>query len=359
MATLTQNPKDSEKIKNLLDKDLPSYRKAYSDRTAWLMACFSELAYTKFNPFLPDGKQKDYLVKQASRLAKLASKKKAVYLKEANLLKLIELVGYDHAKKKEELLLDLAVLKFELAETFDKNGTQAVLASNDKHLVLAFRGTEMTSIKDIKTDFKAKTKASESGGKVHTGFQDAFQEVAHAIQTTLNQERFKGKPLFITGHSLGGALATIAAKELTHESGIAACYTFGSPRVGNDVWASTIKTPIYRVVNAADGVTVMPPDGVWLDGARILFSLLPYIGKAIQSWLQKFAGYYHVGDMRYLSNCSRGNYGRVKLLYSVSAVYRAKGWYKAKKPLTGFLADHKIGIYRKKLMIIADRRNRA
>ena len=37
-------------LNQLLDKSLPAYRKAYSDRTAWLMACCSELAYIKYNP---------------------------------------------------------------------------------------------------------------------------------------------------------------------------------------------------------------------------------------------------------------------------------------------------------------------
>ena len=51
MANILVNSKeDSRQIKDLLSKSLPSYRQAYSDRTAWLMACLSELAYVKFNP---------------------------------------------------------------------------------------------------------------------------------------------------------------------------------------------------------------------------------------------------------------------------------------------------------------------
>ena len=72
-------------------------------------------------------------------------------------------------------------------------------------------------------------------------------------------------PLFITGHSLGGALAMIAAKKITHKGGNAACYTFGSPRVGDEVWISNIKTPLYRVVNAADCVTMLPPGAVPIE----------------------------------------------------------------------------------------------
>ena len=73
----------------------------------------------------------------------------------------------------------------------------------------------------------------ETGGKIHSGFNEAFSQVSVEIQTILNKEEYKNKPLFITGHSLGGALAVIAAKKLTHKGGMAACYTFGSPRVGD------------------------------------------------------------------------------------------------------------------------------
>ena len=45
-------------IDNLLNKDIPSYRQAYSDRTAWIMSCMSELAYIRFNRLFSSDKQK-------------------------------------------------------------------------------------------------------------------------------------------------------------------------------------------------------------------------------------------------------------------------------------------------------------
>ena len=44
----TSSKKEADEIQNLLDKNLPNYRKAYSDRTAWLMASLSELVYEDF-----------------------------------------------------------------------------------------------------------------------------------------------------------------------------------------------------------------------------------------------------------------------------------------------------------------------
>ena len=70
-------------------------------------------------------------------------------------------------------------------------------------------------------------------------------------------------PLFITGHSLGGALALLATR-LTAPDVTGACYTFGAPRIGNYECFRFIKTPVYRVVNSSDVVPRVPPGAVML-----------------------------------------------------------------------------------------------
>ncbi len=280
--------KEADEIQEL-DKKSPTYRKAYSDRTAWLMASLSELAYMDF-------------------------------------------------QKKENLKQNIKFLRTKLEKIYDKKDTQAVLVSNKDFLVLAFRGTETDSIKDIKTDLKANLTPCKTKGKVHAGFSQAFEQVAPDIQNTLDSKLFNEKPLFITGHSLGGALASVAVKRLSHKAGISACYTFGSPKVGNKNWIADIKTPIYRLVNAADPVPTMPPS---------LFS------------------YFHCGNMLYLTDCPKGKYENVQLLYSVNWFYRIKNilFYRAKALfIVNFfkkmIADHSKTIYKKKLKIIAEKRNR-
>jgi hypothetical protein len=76
------------------------------------------------------------------------------------------------------------------------------------------------------------------------------------------------KPLFITGHSLGGGLATIAAYRLMKMGlNVTGLYTFGSPRVGNGAFVrSFLKLAhrrtdggIYRFVNHNDAVARVPP----------------------------------------------------------------------------------------------------
>lgn len=299
-------------VNYLLDKNVPSYRQAYSDRTAWLMACLSELAYIKFNPLFPSNEQKDYFLENISKLVNKNSK--------SSLLKLINLVGYDHQKEKAQLEAELGLLRMKLLDTFDNNGTQAILLTNDSLIFLAFRGTEASSITDIKSDAKANSIPCESGGNIHAGFKQAFDQVALDIQNRINEDEFQNRPLLIAGHSLGGALATIAAKKLSHKGGIAACYTFGSPRVGDDEWITHIKTPVYRLVNAADCVTMLPP------GTETI-SVISWISQFIPRSLlmSKFGGYVHGGNMRYLTNCPCGQYQNVKLLYSVSLFFRIKG----------------------------------
>ena len=53
-------------------------------------------------------------------------------------------------------------------------------------------------------------------------------------------QRHPGKPLYVAGHSMGGALATLCAIDLKFAFGLpdVRVYTYGSPRVGNDIFAS-------------------------------------------------------------------------------------------------------------------------
>ncbi len=365
---LANSPAEQDRVNNLLNKDVPSYRQAYSDRTAWIMACLSELAYIRFNSlFSGDRNKKDFF----NKFSELVDKKLDDENKKSEALRLVGFAAYDSNEEKQKLETELSTLNLELLETFNQDGTQAILVSNDSFIALAFRGTEATSTKDIKTDLDAKMIPCETDGKIHSGFKKAFDavvsdETAKNIQARINQNDCETKPLFITGHSLGGALATIAAKRLSHERGIAACYTFGSPRVGDDEWITDIKTPIYRLVNAADCVTMLPPgDEIiniisWVP-RLVAWCRLPFVSGWFGSFgrwlLLNFGGYIHCGNMRYMTNCKSGQYNDVELLYSVSFFRRVMGWLTKKKPWKKFLSDHSISVYRKKLQIIAERRN--
>ena len=96
----------------------------------------------------------------------------------------------------------------------------------------------------------------------------------------------------------------IATKEIGNDS-TGACYTFGSPRVAGYGFAQRIKTPIYRIVNSNDLVPRIPP--VFLPSVlKFLASVTPI---PFQHWvikfLDRFAGYVHHGDLRFLARSRR------------------------------------------------------
>ena len=153
--------------------------------------------------------------------------------------------------------------------------------------VLVFRGTQ-GRFSNWFFNLSASLSPWPSGGEVHRGFKlilmDAWETIQHQLDLI-------SEPLYYTGHSLGGALAVLAASLKKPE----AVYTFGSPRMGNvDFIESTNDIGIYRVVTRRDIVAGVPP----------------------------FPGIQHVGKPCYLTNAATFDSQR--------------SWFEA----PGFLADH-------------------
>ena len=97
------------------------------------------------------------------------------------------------------------------------------------------------------------------GGKVHGGYKTGFDGLWQKIKPVISKIDL---PLFFTGHSLGGALAVLAAS-MRPESVV---YTFGAPKTGNAAFASSLKsTRIYRVENDHDLIPTMPPFSIHSD----------------------------------------------------------------------------------------------
>ncbi|WP_371195658.1 lipase family protein [Glaciecola sp. SC05] len=365
-----QSISDKDTSRSILNLDLPTYRQAYSDRTAWVMSVLSELAYIKFNPLFKatvpaseDGKQGEAAANKPEyikahfiqRITKMIDADRAELLSG-----IIDKVLYNHEEEQARLNAQLSEFDFKIIKVFDKGGTQAILVQNKEYMVLAFRGTETDSLDDIKADARANIRKCETQGMIHSGFYFAYQEIRLEVEQTLLKSPYCNKPLYITGHSLGGALATVATKFIYHKGGLSACYTFGSPRVGNDDWINNIKTPIHRLVNAADCVTMLPPGDVTVTILATIAKIIPGAGERAAAWLQaKFGGYMHAGNMRYLTNCNPGDFDDVKVLYTVSFFYRIKALVYKSLPFSKLLADHSISTYSKKLMIIAFKRNKA
>ncbi len=215
-------------------KSIPTFRAAYSDRTALLMAKLAYRAYERFD------------VDKKSWKAFMNA------LRDGGFTRCASLIDRDV-------------------------GTAGYIAEGEDIIVVVFRGTENDL--DWRTNIQARFVALQGGTRVHTGFFQAYWPIRDAMFDFLISALKKRKrAVYVTGHSLGGALALMATAELANHDdaeirdSIAACYTFGGPRAGDASFDLYVKAPLYRVTNGIDLVPAVPP---------------------------AILGYRHVGDTRY------------------------------------------------------------
>lgn len=147
--------------------------------------------------------------------------------------------------------------------------TQAYLCSGRRALLIAFRGTEVAKIKDWFTDLMVTEVPAPIGtGKVHKGFAAALSAVWPQLTHALSELHEGQAPIWITGHSLGGALAVLAAAQLHSVQPVQGLYTFGQPRVGDREFAKSVSRTlagrVIRFVNNNDVVPQVPPPGLFL-----------------------------------------------------------------------------------------------
>ena len=103
-------------------------------------------------------------------------------------------------------------------------------------LIVAFRGTVDIQNWIADLTFDEVNYPGCSGCRVHEGFYDAYQTVGGYVRKQVQTltSLYRGCSIYVTGFSLGGALATMAALDLKEAFGkVDEFYTFGQPRVGN------------------------------------------------------------------------------------------------------------------------------
>jgi triacylglycerol lipase len=191
----------------------------------------------------------------------------------------------------------LLELGFPESRFFDRDGAQAWIFANDVDCVVACRGTEPHEWNDIKADVNAIAVVTETFGRVHRGFKTEVDDLWPRLEKALHDNK---RTLWFTGHSLGGAMATICAGRCflsEIESLPYAVFTYGSPRVGDKRFVNFVELNHTRWVNNNDVVTRVPP-----------------------AWM----GYRHSGQEMYLDR-----FGKIRTL---------SGWMRSRDRLKGFLA---------------------
>ncbi len=166
-----------------------------------------------------------------------------------------QLAYFDKAQIKSEL----EKINMELVAFFEKNGSQGFLATENRFAVLAFRGTEIDEFEDTWTDIQFPRVPFEPKGNVHSGFKKAFEQIWDQVEKKLVTLDALGIPCWYTGHSLGAALATLAAARKKP----AGLYTFGSPMVGDPYFVQHLrKIAAIRFTLCTDIVPMLPSEMV-------------------------------------------------------------------------------------------------
>ncbi len=181
----------------------------------------------------------------------------AWWLAEASLLTYVDDTSFVAEQLQRAGLNQVQIFRSPPASSHD---TQGLIACHDRFVIVAMRGTEPGQLRDFLTDLNLLPAAAEGGGRVHAGFQSALHDVWPRMKTQLDRLAGEGRTIWFTGHSLGGALAVLAADRFGKAAGV---YTFGAPRVGDAEFRARYRQPTYRVVNHSDLVTELPPPGFY------------------------------------------------------------------------------------------------
>ncbi|MFO0908282.1 MAG: lipase family protein [Isosphaeraceae bacterium] len=166
------------------------------------------------------------------------------------------------------------------AKLISVDNTQVYVGTNETSMVLAFRGSEspesldgfkdwlLTNASnflvlpegDLGTDFVA----AGVGARFHRGFLQALDAIWAPLYAEVERAMTeKERPIWVTGHSLGGALALLASWRLARKFYPPCCIvTFGAPMIGNEAAAQAFEREfsgkIVRYVDEFDLVPLLP-----------------------------------------------------------------------------------------------------
>ncbi len=152
-------------------------------------------------------------------------------------------------------------------DAFETPAFTGFAASDDEAAYLVFRGTRLHL--DSGDLFRRSIQAwlanldfaqiQAPGGMVHRGYARELEGVGDRLTEMARDHALGGKPIYVTGHSAGGALATLAARRL-HEAGadVRAAVVFSAPRVGDRSFAASYPVPLLRIEHRHDLIPHLP-----------------------------------------------------------------------------------------------------
>jgi hypothetical protein len=138
------------------------------------------------------------------------------------------------------------------------------------------------------------TDKNNLGGRVHRGFLEELCAVQGEVVAELLKRGGRDRPVYITGHSQGGAEAAIATRALLAAGfPVTATYTFAAPRAGNKEFTASVPAtlPVHRIEFGDDIVPHVPPMLVSKEAKELVTSLagLPILSAQTKKWLDLVA----------------------------------------------------------------------
>jgi triacylglycerol lipase len=228
-------------------------------------------------------------------------------------------------------------------EQICKGKTQLYMAYNQNFVIVTFRGTRLNRLQDllsdILTDLNCSLVTFEDSGCVHQGFNNELSIIWDSLYLRLIQlyEENSKRTFWFTGHSLGAALATLAAHKTVKKNAridVRGVYTFGSPCVGDKFFKKTylLNSQTYRFVNSNDYVARLLSVGIYPHPKLVLTQ------------------YHHVGNVKYIDSKYQIHHdiefwqrlvdsfeGSFKHIYEIAKRFRFKlNWEEIEIPIDHF-----------------------
>jgi hypothetical protein len=163
-----------------------------------------------------------------------------------------------------------------------------LVGENADGIIVAFRGTLPPSLKGpdslmnwLEDFFEVPKSAANVPGQVHSGFYDATMSVIAGVAAAVqNLNPGPSKKVLVTGHSLGGAMASIGAYILsqTYHFPVQQVVTYASPRPGDVGFLNGYTAVINNQVsyqNFGDLIALLPPTLRLIGLAVAVLALLP------------------------------------------------------------------------------------